>query len=97
MKLFSRITVIALALGFAAQPASATQVTCEPGSEAVCDAWCSHAGGGMSTNPDGSVTCTVVQSAAIEALQRPMNKNARSKLDGKLDNLQCRCSAQTTR
>ena len=36
-----------------------TELTCEPGSEAVCEAWCQHAGGGMSSNPDGSVTCTV--------------------------------------
>lgn len=35
------------------------QTTCEPGSESVCQEWCDHAGGGMSSNPDGSTTCTV--------------------------------------
>jgi hypothetical protein len=36
-----------------------TELTCEPGAEAYCEDWCQHAGGGMSTNPDGSTTCTV--------------------------------------
>jgi hypothetical protein len=35
------------------------QLTCEPGQESMCQDWCDHAGGGMSSNPDGSTTCTV--------------------------------------
>jgi hypothetical protein len=35
------------------------QTTCEPGTESMCQDWCDHAGGGMSSNPDGSTTCTV--------------------------------------
>ncbi|RKT09656.1 hypothetical protein BX285_6757 [Streptomyces sp. 1114.5] len=35
-------------------------VTCEPGSSSVCEDYCAHAGGGMSSNPDGSTTCTVM-------------------------------------
>lgn len=38
---------------------SSTQLTCEPGSESMCQDWCDHAGGGMQSNPDGSTTCTV--------------------------------------
>ncbi|MFJ9608397.1 hypothetical protein ACIRS1_18880 [Kitasatospora sp. NPDC101176] len=40
--------------------AEATTVTCEPGSSSVCEEYCDHAGGGMSSNPDGSTTCTVM-------------------------------------
>lgn len=36
-----------------------TTLDCEPGSEAVCDEWCAQQGGGMSSNPDGSTTCTI--------------------------------------
>jgi hypothetical protein len=39
-------------------PALAVRVTCEPGSEAVCEGFCTLEGGGMSSNPDGSTTCT---------------------------------------
>jgi len=36
-----------------------TEVTCEPGTSSLCEDYCQHAGGGMSSNPDGSTTCTV--------------------------------------
>lgn len=32
---------------------------CQPGQESVCEDWCAHQGGGVSSNPDGSTTCTV--------------------------------------
>jgi hypothetical protein len=38
---------------------ASTRLTCEPGSESTCMEWCDHAGGGLSSNPDGSTTCTV--------------------------------------
>jgi hypothetical protein len=38
---------------------SSTTLTCQPGSESTCQDWCDHAGGGMSSNPDGSTSCTV--------------------------------------
>lgn len=59
------LSTLLLATSTFAAPAAAkgTQVDCQPGSEAVCDAWCTHAGGGMSSNPDGSVTCTVIAAA----------------------------------
>lgn len=39
--------------------APAMVTTCEPGTADICQDWCDHAGGGMSSNPDGSTTCTV--------------------------------------
>ncbi|MBN6104378.1 hypothetical protein JR064_19625 [Xanthomonas sp. CFBP 8703] len=62
---FAALSTLLFAASTFAAPAGAkgTQVDCQPGSEAVCDAWCKHAGGGMSSNPDGSVTCTVIVSA----------------------------------
>lgn len=39
--------------------ATPTVATCEPGAESICVEWCDHAGGGLSSNPDGSVSCTV--------------------------------------
>ena len=44
---------------------SSTSTTCEPGSETVCEEWCQHAGGGMSSNPDGSTTCTVYTTSLL--------------------------------
>jgi hypothetical protein len=41
-----------------ASQALAGRLTCEPGSEALCEEYCTHTNGGMSSNPDGSVTCT---------------------------------------
>src|SRR5438552_719030 len=38
--------------------APSTVLTCEPRQEAVCKDWCQQQGGGMSSNPDGSTTCT---------------------------------------
>jgi hypothetical protein len=40
--------------------ALALRVTCEPGSEAVCEGFCTLESGGMSSNPDGSTTCTMM-------------------------------------
>jgi hypothetical protein len=34
-------------------------LTCQPGQDSMCQDWCDHQGGGMSSNPDGSTTCTV--------------------------------------
>lgn len=36
-----------------------TVLDCEAGSAGLCEDYCNHAGGGMSSNPDGSTTCTV--------------------------------------
>jgi hypothetical protein len=38
--------------------ALAERLTCEQGSEAVCEGFCTLEGGGMSSNPDGTTTCT---------------------------------------
>ena len=38
--------------------ALAIRVTCEQGSEAVCEGFCTLTSGGMSSNPDGTTTCT---------------------------------------
>lgn len=45
-------------LAASASYAMAGKLTCSQGSESVCDAWCGHVGGGMSSNPDGSVSCS---------------------------------------
>ncbi|MDL5368228.1 hypothetical protein QSH18_21690 [Xanthomonas sp. NCPPB 2654] len=62
---FVALSTLLLAASTFAAPAAAkgTQLDCQPGSQAVCEEWCTHAGGGMSSNPDGSVTCTVMASA----------------------------------
>lgn len=61
---------------------AATSLTCEKGTANVCDAWCGHAGGGMSSNPDGSVTCTVTAEAAVKAFTTPMKPESLTKLKG---------------
>jgi len=33
------------------------QTICRRGSEGLCDSYCSYMGGGMVSNPDGSVSC----------------------------------------
>jgi hypothetical protein len=67
---------------------SQTAVTCAPGTESYCEAWCSHAGGGMSSNPDGSTTCTVYAAAMEAALSTPMKVENIAKLKSVLNNLE---------
>src|SRR4051794_3490426 len=55
--------------------ALATRVTCEPGSEAVCEGFCTLEGGGMSSNPDGSTTCTVMLVASDKIKTNVKNAN----------------------
>jgi hypothetical protein len=50
----------------AARPAIADQVIdCTPGSEDACIALCDAAGGGMQSNPDGSISCIRMLSASV--------------------------------
>ena len=60
LKYVFRISMITLTSLVPIYTAVAGTVTCEQGSEAVCDGFCTKAGGGMQSNPDGSTTCTYV-------------------------------------
>ncbi|MBN6151503.1 hypothetical protein JR065_14245 [Xanthomonas sp. AmX2] len=51
----------------------------------------------MSSNPDGSVTCTVMESARLKkALATPIAPSRRNKMSAALENLECRCKAAAT-
>lgn len=50
------LALAALTVGIVTQAIAGT-VTCQQGSEAVCVAYCDHVGGGMGSNPDGTVSC----------------------------------------
>ncbi len=63
----SSLLGFAVFYAMAISPASAGSLTCEPGQEALCDEYCSHVGGGMSSNPDGSVTCTYAMKMRADA------------------------------
>lgn len=81
--------------GFAHLPAAATEVTCAPGSEDVCTAWCDHAGGGMQSNPDGSTTCTVMAAAMERAISVPPRQEALAKLQALFGSTRCLCEKTT--
>jgi hypothetical protein len=48
-------------------PLVAGKLTCEMGSEAICESFCGSHGGGVSSNPDGTTTCTYEMAAEAEA------------------------------
>ncbi len=49
----------------AATPAIAQVIDCTPGSEDACIALCDAAGGGMRSNPDGTISCVRMLSASV--------------------------------
>ncbi len=69
------VLVFAALIGGLISQAKAGTVTCEQGSEAVCIEYCDHVGGGMGSNPDGSVTCHILRAEEAAANFKKLNDN----------------------
>ena len=68
------LALAALTGGIASQAIAGT-VTCEQGSECVCVEYCDHVGGGVASNPDGSVTCHFIQAQDPKLDVKELNDN----------------------
>jgi hypothetical protein len=87
------LLIASIILGLSCVPADAgsTALNCPGASSDLCTAWCDHAGGGMQSNPDGSVTCTVLEAAMEKALTTPMKQETLAKIRASFGSGSCVC------
>ena len=75
VKLSRFVLALAALTGGIVSQAIAGTVTCEQGSESVCVEYCDHVGGGVASNPDGSVTCHFIRAQDPKLNVKKLNDN----------------------